>query len=404
MPTTAVETAVAPPTTVGIPTDEVIGALLDGVVRVKRRAEIYEADGQTPFAIPNWNSRLVDGSITVDNSRDERRMGELSFENDDNALKLDPFSGFWYDKIIKVFWGISYYNSLGQARRYDTQIAELMIDRIDEERFPHTVSITGRDYSKKCLTSKTKNSMSFVAGTPAETIIRAVAANAGVTKFALPVTGKSYALDLVYPQFTERWKVIKDVADSIGYEVFFRGDGYLTMRPYADPYLDPVNWIFRGGMQDGSMINYKRSSNDSRIKNHIIVQGPTATNIEGYSTIVFFELRNDDPLSPTRIDRIGDRVYDIQNDLFTSIEYAQAFAEKRMKILALEEYQVDFDSVILPWMEGSDIIDVDDSGGSNYVPSRFVLSNFTLPLKLGAMSATGRRVTIVGSSQRLEYQ
>lgn len=401
MPT---ETSVAPPAVTGIPSNEVIDALLAGVVRVKRRAEIYESDGFTPFNVPNWDARMLDGSVTVDNSRDERRMGEITFENKDNALKLDPYNGFWYDKIIKVFWGIRFFDSLGLPRTYDTQVAELMIDRISNPRFPHTVKITGRDYTKKCLVSKIKNTLSFPAGTPTEDIIRAVAANAGVTKFALPITGQSYALDQVFSQFTPRWKVIKDVADSIGYEVYFRGDGYLTMRPYPDPYLDPVNWIFRGGDPDGSLINYERSSNDSRIKNHIIVQGPTATDIEGYSTIVFYELRNDDPQSPTNIARIGDRVDEIQNDLFTSLEYASAFAQKRMNILALEEYQVDFDAVVLPWLEASDIIDVDDQQGSTYVPARFVLSNFTLPMELGSMNATGRRVTIVGSSQRLEYQ
>lgn len=404
MPTTTTPAEAPPQTSLSFPADEVIDALLAGVVRIKRRAEIYESDAVTPFAIPNWNARLFDGSVNVDGTRDERRMLDLSLENEDNALKLDPYSGFWYDKIIKVFWGIKYFDGTGLAKAYETQIGEFMIDRISEDRFPHVVKVTGRDYAKKCLTSKTKASMTFKAGTPAEEIIRAVAANAGITKFALPVTGQSYALDLVFEQFTERWAVIKKVADSIGYDVYFRGDGYLTMRPYADPYLDPTTWIFRGGKQDGTLIDFNRSSNDSRIKNHIIVQGATLTTADGYNTVIWYELRNDDPRSPTNIARIGDRVDPIQNDLFTSVEFAKAFAEKRMKILALEEYQVDFSNAILPWLEANDIVDVDESNGSNYVPSRFVLSSFSFPLKLGAMSSTGRRVTIVGSSQRLEYQ
>jgi hypothetical protein len=209
---------------------------------------------------------------------------------------------------------------------------------------------------------------------------------------------------LVFPQFTPRWKVIKDVADSIGYEVYFRGDGYLTMRPYPDPYLSPVSWIFRGGELDGTLVDFERSSNDTRIKNHIMVQGASNTDASGFSSIVFAELRNDDPRSPTSIARIGDRVYDIQNDYFYVQEFADAFARKQMNILALEEFQIDFSSVVIPWLEGSDIVDIDDSNGSNYIPSRFLLSNFTFPLKLGAMSGTGRRVTIVGSDQRLEYQ
>lgn len=331
-------------------------------------------------------------------------MMDIVLTNDDQALKLDPYAGFWYDKIIKIFWGIKYYDSLGLPKAYDVQIGEFMIDRISEGRFPHTVKVTGRDYAKKCLASKIKNTMTFRAGTPVEQIIKAVAANAGIAKFALPETGQSYALDLVFPQFSERWKVIKDVADSVGYEVYFRGDGFLTMRPYPDPYLSPVSWIFRGGDSDGTLVNYDRSSNDSRIKNHIMVQGPATSTPANFSSIVFVEIRNEDPRSPTNIQRIGDRVQEYQSDVFTSNEFARAFAEKRMKILSLEEYNIDFESLVIPWLEASDIVDIDDSGGSDYVPSRFLLSNFTLPLKLGSMSGTGRRVTIVGSSQRLDYQ
>lgn len=395
---------VSDPSTTTYPADEVIDALLAGVVRVKRRAEIYESDGETHFDIDDWDGRLTGGNVGVDRDRDERRMCELTFDNGDNALKLDPFNGFWYDKVVKVFWGIRYYDSLGIAQSYDVQIGEFMIDRIKETRFPHITSVSGRDYTKRCLTSKLKHSLSFASGTPIETIIRALAANCGITKFALPITGQTYALDIVFERGTERWNVMKKLADSIGYEVYFRGDGYLTMRPYPDPTLSPLAWIFRGGELDGTLVGYERSSNDSRIKNHIIVIGSTSTTPDGYNITVFAEATNDNPISPTRISRIGERTDIIENDYFTDTNTAQAFANKRLQIGALEEYEVDFSSLIIPWLEGGDIVDIDDSGGSVYVPSRFLLSSFSLPLGLGGMTGRGRRVTIVGSNQTLEYQ
>jgi hypothetical protein len=391
------------PTSNTYPADEVIDALIAGIVRVKRRVEIYESDSTTPFDIDLWDGRLVEGNVTVDRERDERRMIDVSLTNKDNALKLNPLDGFWYDKILKTFWGINYYDALGFPKAYEVQIGEFMIDRITETRFPHVVKVTGRDYAKKCLTSKIKSSMSFTAGTPIEDMIRFIAANCGITKFALPITGQTYNLDIVFERGTERWNVMKKIADSIGYEVYFRGDGYLTMRPYADPTLSPLSWIFRGGELDGTLVNFERSSNDSRIKNHIIVVGSTTTDSQ-FNTSVFAEAINDDPTSPTRRDRLGDRVDIIENDYFTDQETAQAFADTRLRISALEEYTVDFESVIIPWLEGSDIIDIDDSGGSAYVPSRFLLSSFNFPLGLGPMTGQGRRVTIVGSNQTLEYQ
>lgn len=394
-----------PPTmaTQGIPSDEVIDALLGGVVRVRRRAEIYESDAETPMDISNWDKRLISGNLTLDRTRNERRMCDLLFENDDNALRLDPLNGLFYDKVIKCFWGIRYFDINGDVQSYDTQIGEFMIDRIQETRFPNTVKITGRDYTKKCLTSKLKYSVQFASTTPIEDMIRALAANAGINKIALPYTGQVYTRDIPFEQFTDRWKIMKDLADSIGYEVFFRGDGYLTMQPYPDPVLSPLAWIFRPGMLDGSLVDFDRSANDSRVYNHIMVQGATTANDSGFNTTVFAERLNTDPNSPTNIERIGDRVLPIKSDFITTQERADLIAEQQMRIASLEEYEINFESVVLPWIDVSTIVDIVDSEVSVTTPQRFLLSSLKLDMNLGPMSGVGRRVTITGTDQQLEY-
>lgn len=386
-----------------IPSDEVIDALLAGIVLVRRRAEIYESDGTTPFDIEAWDGRLTGGEVTVDAFRDERRMCDLTFTNWDNALKLDPYNGFYYDKIIKVFWGIRYYSD-GILREWETQIGEFMIDSINEDYFPDEIKISGRDYAKKCLVSKLENSMQFPQHTAIETIIRALASNAGVTKFALPYTGQGYARDVAFERGLERWKVIKELADSIGYEVYFTGDGYLTMRPYGDPVMSPLRWVFRPGELDGTLVKYSRSTNDTRIKNHIIVVGANITDLNGFTQTIHAEARNDDPDSPTRIARIGDRADFYESEFITDTLQAQAIANQRLRVSALEEYQVDFESVIIPWLDAGDIVDIHDDESGEYVPRRFLLTNFSFPLSLQAMSATARRVTMAGTTQVLEYE
>jgi hypothetical protein len=388
---------------VGLPPDDVIDALIAGVLRVRRRVEIYESDGVTPFAITNWNARLVDGEVTVDRERDERRMCDITLDNTDNALELDPYNGFWYDKILKVFWGIKYYNAVGNELFWETQIGEFMIDKIEESAFPHVVKIVGRDYTKKCLVSKLKNSQTYTQYTPVEQIIKSLAENCGVKKFALPYTGEGFALDTVFERGIERWNVMKQLADAIGYELFFRGDGYLTMRPYGDPTLSPVSWIFNTSSLDGTLVDYSRSSNDSRIKNHIIVVGASTTSLDGFSQSAFGEAINTDPASPTRVGRIGDRVDIIQSDYITDSGQAQAMAEQRLRVSALEEFDINFSSLIIPWLEAGDIVDIVNPRESVYVPRRFLLANYNFPLSLGPMTGTGRRVTIVGTTETLEF-
>jgi hypothetical protein len=397
----------------GMPSERVLQELTGGLVRVTRRVEIYEADGVTKWDIPYWDRRLSQGSVSIDRDRDERRTCDFLLVNTDKMLKNDPYNGFWFDKILKAYWGIKYYDyTLKRWRRWETPLGVFMIDRIDFDRFPNAVKVTGRDYTKKCLVSQLPNTLSFPVGTAVEAIIRAVAANAGVKNFALPTTGAAYAKDLVFTRGTDRWKVISQLADTIGFEVFFRADGALTMKPYPDPTLDPIAWSFTQG-QNGTLIKYTKSSNDSRIFNHVIVTGATiggepdslggAVTGSTVSEVIFAEARNIDPGSPTNIDRLGDRVLPYQSDLFTSVSQAQNYADTMMRVASLEEYSMNFESLLVPWLNAGDIVEIRQPEDDEYTPNRFLLSNFTVPLGLGAMSGTARRVTIVGTKQNLEF-
>lgn len=386
----------------GRPSDYILKQLTSSLIRVRRRVEIYESDGVSPFEIDNWDQRLIDGSISVDRTRDERRSADFILENKDRALKHDPYNGFWYDKILKAFWGIDYRDELtGELTRWEVQVGEFMIDRIDEDRFPSAVKVTGRDYAKKCLNTKLTQSLTFPAGTAVEKIIQALAANAGITKFNLPVTNRAYGGTTVFARGTERWRVMKDIADTIGYEVYFDATGRLTMQPYPDPTTSPLVWTFSPGEPDGSLIDYKRSSNDSSIFNHITVQGATIE-AGGVSTTIFAEAKNENPESPTRISRIGDRTKPYESDYLTTVEEAQHMADTMLSVNSLEEYDISFSSLILPWLDASQIVGVVEEDDDPYIPKRFLLNNFTLPLGLGAMSGTAKRVTIVGSTQSLE--
>lgn len=107
------------------PPDDIITALEAGVVNITRRVEICERDGTTlwnpePVLDPDF-ARLVDGTVTVDYSSDERRKLDITLDNFDKKLRPNPETGLWYDKIIKVYRGITY---LGRAVAPKTAIIE----------------------------------------------------------------------------------------------------------------------------------------------------------------------------------------------------------------------------------------------------------------------------------------
>jgi hypothetical protein len=83
------------------PPQVVIDAINAPTTRVYSRIEIYEQDGKTRWA-DDQIDRLVDGSVSVDYTRDERRTVELELNNQDGVLVTSP-GHLWYDKVIKFF-------------------------------------------------------------------------------------------------------------------------------------------------------------------------------------------------------------------------------------------------------------------------------------------------------------
>lgn len=109
------------------PSKAILDAFMAPTSYLKRRVEIFENDGTTPWRPEVWDS-LVDGSVSVDYDRGDRRNGTLTLDNFDGKLDSRP-SNLWYDKVFKIFYGIQLdqkprspsiciieeYNSPGQA-------------------------------------------------------------------------------------------------------------------------------------------------------------------------------------------------------------------------------------------------------------------------------------------------
>lgn len=570
------------------PPQEVVEAIESGTTHVLRRAEIYESDGETiwePSLNEESDSRLIDGSISIDYGRAERRTLDLTLDNQDKLLRSNPNGGFWYDKVIKIFRGVRYStstlppriaiieadgdgssayelrailqglgfsrtdvvlsatvpsdvsaydlivsymrteasvkhvllksvysvgknvitigaknseteipliaassvianqtysieqtatdnplkaswndttigtvtngrrintvasgvtvvakrseasvpypmamitfnsqggrwfhyqpasvnntnsklllkNALNWLRNYEpyknweTQVGEFVIDNIAEDHFPHFLKVTGRDYTKKCLTSKIESTVSFEAGTPIVSMITSLAANAGITKFNIPNHSEVLSSRIDIERGTERWNIMKQAAESQRFELYFNSRGVLTMRQFVDPSFGAISETFKTGV-DGNLTSYTRSTNDSRIYNHVVVFGDPP---EGEERLPYFgEAKNVEPSSPTRIAKLGDRYYSFASTFFTSDAQCQEYANEKLKQVALESYELNFSSLTYPWVEAGEIVEILDPDRIPGDPTRYLMDTISLPLGLGPMSATGKRVTYVGS-------
>lgn len=358
------------------------------------RCEIYKADGVTRWYLSGQpvTPAMVDGSISVSYSRQERRTLDVTFENTDNILKhyADLEYGFWYDKILKIFKSVVYTDGAGVSQTWEAQVGEFMIDSIQTQNFPHTVQVTGRDYTKKLLTSKFVQSTSFAQGSKVEDVIRTIAINGGITKIDVPVTGQTLGKNFLFDRGTERWKAITDIATAYGYEVYFDATGYLVMRKFLDPVDAAKSYTFKTGTS-GNLVSFSKRTGDSRIYNSIVV-----TSSDPDYPLLYATARNIEPASPTAIQYIGERVYQYSSSFITTAQQAQDVANMFLQIYALEEFELSLESIALWWLEVGEVIEYLDPDPNPNEPTRFLLTDFTLPIALGSMSSTAKRVTNVG--------
>lgn len=275
---------------------------------------------------------------------------------------------------------------------WETQVGEFMIDTIKEPHFPDIISVTGRDYTKKMLTSKFVVMTSFASGTSLETTISNIALSAGIPpgKMILPVTGKTLGKDFIFDRGVTKWEAAKTIADAYGYELFFNAQGTLTMRTYLDPETSPLAYTFLTGAE-GNLVTYSKSISDTRLYNHVVVSGEASD-----TTPVWAQARNDNPASPTNIALIGDRLYQYVSSFITTTQQAQDVANRFLSIHSLQEYNFDFSSLMFPWLEVGEIVEFIDPKADDTQPDRFLLDTLTIPMSLGAMTGTGKRVTILG--------
>ncbi len=282
---------------------------------------------------------------------------------------------------------------------WEVQLGEFMIDNIDYETFPHQISVNGRDFTKKCMLSKFPKSLAFEKGTDIRDIVSALAANAGITKTSFHfradgATADDLQLDsrLEIARETSRWEIMKNVCTSYGFELFFDSEGYLTARTFKDPSTDPISHTFKTG-NDGDLSKLRKSLNDSRIFNDVVITGERGANKLPY----FGRARNVEPDSPTSISRLGDRPYFFTSSHFKSDDHCKRTAERMLKIQALESYELAFESLHYPWQEVGEIVKILDPDRTAYEPTRYLLTNLSLPLGLGVMSGNAKRVTIIKS-------
>lgn len=311
-----------------------------------------------------------------------KRAAYLDFDQSNNGI----FEQNDFREFIKAI--MDWLNPVTNLTKWEVQIGEFMIDRISEDNFPRNISITGRDYTKKCIRSKFAYSTKFEKGIYLEDVIGSIAAAAGITKRILPSTGVVVNKSFYFDRGVTRWEAMRDITAAYDYSIFFDAQGFLTIAPVADPSLNDPIYTFKTGY-GGVIAKFSKSTSDTRIYNHVVVTGESS---DPDTIPVTREARNENPQSPTSIAKIGERTYEYVSSFITTGEQAQRVADSFLAAHALEEYEVSFDTLMLPWLDVGDSIRFVDPNPASDDPDVYLFSSLTIPLSLGPMSSSAKRV------------
>lgn len=354
---------------------------------------------------------IIDGSVTVANDRDERRTFDMTI--DGTGIVVGP-DGLWYDSVVRIYRSVEVDPAdLAAASGPDLalllaiserpyQLGTFLIDTIEQPHFPNQIHIAGRDFTKKLMLAKFNHATTWALSheqldptgfTMVEILLGVIEAGGyGDITIYPPATGPPITLPVfTYEAGTSLWTALKEVTESQGYDLWYDPSGLPIAAPFVDPSTSPVVYDFLTGAA-GNLAAYTKSTDDSQIFNHVIVTGITS---DDDRLPVFGEFSNTAAGSPTRIARLGERLMKYDSAFVDTDTKAMVLARQMLRIAALESFVVDMDTLVLPWLEVNTVISFTPPDPDPGDPVNFLLTNLEIPLGLGTMKVTGKRIQVV---------
>lgn len=344
-------------------------------------------DGGT--TVPTAN--IVDGSVDLDVTRGNRRTFQLNLLN--NKGEFSPGSDlgglFYVDRVVRLWRGIV----LGPNAQELVPIGTFLIDKADVvvERNMSIVTLSGQDMWKKLSKSQFTVPTTYAKGTPLNEVIADMALASGVVLMSLdPLvdrTSNSNTLNVArsYEVGDKRGEELVKLCDAYGLDVFFDPMGTLVTQDFRDPADQATVWTYEP--QEASVLSQLQASwDDDKLYNHAVVVGT------GDESATFrSEKRDEDPLSPTNINRIGDRVYRLESGVLATQEAVdKAVVTLFYHNLALTE-NIRLEAICNPAFEGNDVVRVRESKYSK-VDQTYRLTQFSVPLSTSKQTLHMTRV------------
>ncbi|NNE47553.1 MAG: hypothetical protein HKN37_12940 [Rhodothermales bacterium] len=350
---------------------EIDNAITASATRVISYVDVYNSD-MSPYQL---DIAMIEGNVTVDGNRDERRRADLTIYNDGT---LDAVVGeLWYDKIIQLRRGVE-----SKGVMYAPIIFTGKIETRSMKHFGNDVKLACRDMSI-VLAQEFGIFEEYAANDPLDIVIRDIALAGGLSigQMNLPNTGLDIGTEeIVYTPSAMRWASMRQLADSHNMDLWFDAEGVLQLTDKPRLVGSPISHVFTTGM-DGNIGDYSMNQSPTNIFNVVAVVGERTSN-----DVSYYGVAEDLTGTPTSVDVIGRRPITVSRPEITDNTHAQNLADRLLEDYTKERFDIQSKAIPDPRWEANTIIEFDRVGPEPAEVNRYLLESFNLNIKPGPSS------------------
>jgi hypothetical protein len=338
------------------------------------------------------SARLLDGQVTVDAGAQVTRGLQLELLDPTRALHLDsnsPNDGAMFaDRMIRVRYAIT--NPTG-ATRYSVPVFTGPIVSMERSGVAIGLQCLGKESMGLAAAWNTRT---FKKGTQIDDTIRAILRDViGENKYVIPDITARLPRNVSVGGDRLPWVVAKQLARSVGYQLFYDGKGVARMRKFPTASV----FSFREGSGGSVKTEPEAGFDIDTVINAVEVFGKKPEQTSGSTAKKQPHARvvadRSHPLSPWSLGgngAAGNRKprfipIIIEDDSITKDSEALERAKARLKQGLLESVEVRFDSLVIPHLEERDVVRV----VTDQVTTNFAIKQFAVPLTAAGQMSVG---------------
>ena len=337
------------------------------------------------------------GKVTVSNTNSIRRTCEVHLTTDRTTDNLVPDTGFDYlapfGNQLRLYRGIEFDDG---TQEYIPLGVFVMNDvKVTDTNDGVSITITGEDKSIIVSRNKWTSPYQMVNGT-LEASLLALLQNRYpdiITDF--PTTNVTVNQVLLGADSQlDPWKDAVNIAQLVGYDLFFDVKGVCTMKQF--PTLDAASVVATYKEGDGTVITeVNRNISTKETYNGVIytIEGSQVT------TPIKVEVWDEDTTSPTyRYGVFGSVPTFVTTNLISTSAEAIKAASLLLNIYIGAQEEINFTSIVDPSLDVNDVIYIKAEGAK--VDRTVIIDQLEVPLEYkGTLSVRTRVVRVVGANE-----